>query len=777
MGTVARWLLPVVLAGLFAETLLAQTIRGRVVDRDTGQPLPGAHVVMLHTDPLRGTTTDGEGWFVLGGLAPGRYDLRISFLGYEPVVLSGVLVSAGQETVLEIALKEQVITGAAVVVTPAVEPARPLNDFALLSARSFSVEETRRYAGGLDDPARMAAVFAGITSGAGIQDNALIIRGNAPKGVQWRLEGVEIPNPNHFADQAVLGGGGLTLFSSQLLADSDVLTGAFPAEYGNVLAGVFDMRFRRGNAARRSYAFQLGLIGIDLSSEGPFVQGRASSYLFNYRYSTLALLLPLLPTDDVARFQDLSFKLSFPLGRRGWLDVWGIGGLDRQTFTPEADTADWQYRRDRVRGRLALDIGAMGLSLRQLLGDRTLWHTTLALTLHHTHLDERLKGWDGVLRDDLTVRSTEDRLIVRSYIQHKFGARHTAQVGVVAQWPGYDLHLRAAPHEGQPLETIASGAGRSQLLQAYAQSLLRPSARLTVNVGLHLMHVALTRHTLLEPRMGVRWTVADGHVLHAGYGLHSQIEPLRIYFVTRTEAGQQVQPNRRLGPARAHHLVADYERHLSTHTRLRLEGYVQELFEVPVVPGSPISTLNLEQDWAFQETLVNEGAGRNTGIELTLERFFSQGSYYLITASLFRARYRGGDGRWRPTRWDRGYTINALWGREWTLGRNLLGLNLRGSLLGGRRWSPVDPIASAQQQDVVEDLRRAFAEREPDLWLVDLTITYRRNHRRHAEVWALQIKNLLGARETYRAYNMRTGRVEAVREGFPLPVLSFKLLL
>src|SRR5690606_4177254 len=247
-----------------------------------------------------------------------------------------------KEVVLEVGLRERVVEGAGVVVRPAAEAGAPLNDMAAVSARSFSVEETRRYAGAVDDPARLASAFAGVSTAGGVQENALVIRGNAPKGVLWRLEGVEIPNPNHFAGLTVAGGGGLTLFSGQLLADSDFFTGAFPAEYGNALSGVFDVRFRAGNPAVREHPAQVGLLGGQFASDGPFVRDRPSTYLFNYRYSTLGLLMPLLPTEGGITYQDLAFKLAFPT-RLGRFEAWGLGGLDGQRLVENPDSTTWAY--------------------------------------------------------------------------------------------------------------------------------------------------------------------------------------------------------------------------------------------------------------------------------------------------------------------------------------------------------------------------------------------------------------------------------------------------
>ena len=754
-----------------------QTVRGQVVDSDAEIPLPGANIVVLNSDPLIGTTSDADGWFVLENVPLGRHDIQISFLGFESRILPQVLVTSGKEVVLRIKLKEQILESEELVVIAETRKDQALNDYALVGARSFSVEETRRYAGGLDDPARMASAFAGITTGGSIQENAMIIRGNAPKGVLWRLEGVEIPNPNHFAGLSVAGGGGVTLFSSQILGDSDFFTGAFPAEYGNALAGVFDMNFRTGNRASREHTFQAGLLGIEAASEGPFVHGRPSTYLFNYRYSTLGLLLPLLPTEDVAKYQDLSIKLSFPTPRLGRIEVWGIGGLDRQTMSAADDSSEWEYQTwDRLDSELELDIGAAGISHDIILGRTSHLHSTVAATVNRTLLDQRRIGDDLVLRDDLLIHATNERFILSSYLNHKFNARHTNRSGFILQRLFYDLNVAAAlDHDSLP-SSVARGSGGSSLVQLYSQSQFDLSSRLSLSAGVHVQHFALTGHTSLEPRIGLRRQLPGGQAISIGYGLHSQIEDLRIYFARPPTTGGSALPNRTLELARAHHAVLGYDKSLGAAARLNLEIYYQRLFDVPVIPDSSYSLINFEQDFTFDERLMNEGAGENYGIDLTLERFLQDGYYFLLTGSIFRSRYRGGDDIWRRTRFDRGYSANALFGREITLGGDdLLGLNGRLIFMGGRRRSPVNMPSSLMKEEVVYDEHRAFEQREPDLFLVDLTLTYRRNHTRISEVWALQVKNLLAAKNVMMDYNYATKTVDEVEEGFPLPVLSYKI--
>lgn len=750
------------------------TIRGTVVDAVTSEPLAGANVMLPDTEPLIGTATHKDGTFILQDVPLGRHDIKISFLGYKPVIRTGVLISSAKETVLHVELQQQVFEGDEVVVSPKHQKDQPLNEMTYVSARSFTVEETRRYAGGLDDPSRMATAYAGVTSGGGIQQNALVIRGNAPKSVQWRLEGVEIPNPNHFAGLSVTGGGGLTLFSGQLLADSDFLTSAFPAQYGNATSAIFDMNFRSGNPVYREHAAQIGLNGLELASEGPFTDNGSASYLFNYRYSTLALLMPLLPTEGGIRYQDLSFKIDLPTATVGRFSFWGIGGWDGQDMDATYNPEEWKYEAwDREKYDINLGVGATGISHKLLIGSNSTIESSLATTANYTNWDQQRLNDKVELEPNLSINNTTGTVVVRSELNHRFSNRHINRTGFSIQHHYYNMDVQVAPDDRPPLQMYIDGQGSSDLIQAFSQSRLELSPEVTLQTGLHLQWFTLNEEIAIEPRAGLQWTINKQSSINLGYGLHSQLEPLRIYFIR----SGSTYPNKSLRMTKAHHFVVGYNRKLSKNTRLKIEAYDQELFDVPVIADSSFSMLNFEQDWTFNEPLVNNGKGRNYGLELTLERFLDDSYYYLFTGTIYNSRYKGGDSRWRNTRFDQGFSVSLLGGKEftWQKGQKVLGLNGRFSYLGGDRHSPIDRPDSRAMQEVEFNERQTFERQFPNQLIVDLTVTYRSNHSNFASVWAFQVKNLLLEKEHSYAYNFKTDRVDLIKEGTPLPIISYKI--
>lgn len=294
-----------------------QTVRGIVLDSKTNAPIEFATVRIMNSGSL-GSTTDSLGRFRIDHVPVGRCNIQTSYVGYNANIFNEIPVTSSKEVYMEIPLDENVHSLAEVVIQPEIKKDKPLNAMAITGGHMISMEEAGRFANGFDDPARLSSAFAGVAGDVGT--NAVAIRGNSPQFTQWRLEGVEIPNPTHFADLTGLGGGFLSALSTQVIGNSDFYNGAFPAEYSNALSGIFDMQIRNGNNQKYEHTFQLGILGIDLASEGPISRKNGSSYILNYRFSTTSLATG---NDMNLKYQDLSFKLNFPTRKAGTFSIWG----------------------------------------------------------------------------------------------------------------------------------------------------------------------------------------------------------------------------------------------------------------------------------------------------------------------------------------------------------------------------------------------------------------------------------------------------------------------
>ena len=756
---------------------LTQTIRGAVFDDVSEYPLIGVHIYLTDTNPLLGAVTDVNGSFKIEKVPLGRYNIKVSLIGYEPVTLTNILVHSGKETSLNITLVESVAQMESIVVMGTVPKDQPINEMAAVSARSFTIEETRRYAGGLDDPARMATAFAGVTESS-IGENAIVIRGNAPKGVLWRLEGIEIPNPSHFAGAEVTGGGLVTLLSNQVLDNSDFLTGAFPSEYGNALSGVFDMKLRKGNNESTEHSFQIGTLGIDAASEGPLSKNGKSSYLFNYRYSTLGLIEPILPEEtSTIRYQDLSFKLNFPT-EAGEFSFWGLGGRDFGKKNDEVvtDRSAVEFEDDIEDYEFAFNLGATGIGHKIHLSKNTLLQTSIASYVNDSYWDEDRLNDDNEMQPELRVESTVGTISASTVVNHKASARHQMRTGILHHQHFYDLYIRKTVDHQLPLETKVNDKGWSGRWQFFHQSKYRFNDALTLNAGAHSQYFEQNDQLTIEPRASLTWNLNYANAISFGYGNHSQLEDMKIYHL-QDENGDN--PNRDLKLARSHHFVLSYDWLINDNTRLKVEPYFQYLYDVPVIADSSFSMINFEQDWFLNTALENSGKGKNYGIDVTLEKFLTDNFYYLVTGSLFKSEYKGGDGVWRDTRFNRGYAFDILGGKEWQSNgqkNKLLGVNLRLNVMGGKRISPLDEQASVADQEPVFNEYEAYTRSEPDIYRLDVSVTHRKNKPKSSHVWAIQLKNALGSEQfnEYR-YNYQLDAMEKDESVIVIPSISYKI--
>lgn len=757
---------------------LSQNIRGTVTDKASGIPIAYA-TIQLEDTPDKGAITDSLGNFLLKSIPLGRHTVKATFVGYETSLVREVLVSSAKEVFLEIAMTENTQELTEVVVRPQVNKEQALNKMALTGARMFSVEETSRYAGGMDDPARLASSFAGVSSG--VSQNGISIHGNAPHLLQWRLEDVEIPNPNHYADIATLGGGILSSLSNHVVGNSDFFTGAFPAEYGNAVSGVFDMRLKNGNNRKVENTIQAGILGIDIASEGPLSQKYNSSYIINYRYSATGLLTNTGVVDLGGTFdyQDLNFKLNFPTRRAGTFSIWGTSLIDKYGSDRKENVDEWEYTDDGSQSKMNQYMVAGGISHRYPVGEKGLLKTTLAATYFKS--TAFAEDFDTEMNSTpyLDMNKENTNLVFTTSYNHKFNARFTSKTGVTFTQMFYDMKMNLAPFIAQPMNLIALGDGSTGLLSAYTSNAVGIGSHLTMSIGLNAQVLTLNKHWTLEPRAGLKWQISPKTSLAAAYGLHSRMEKMDVYYTRTPQTGEEL-VNKDLDFTKAHHFMLTFDYKISDNLIVKIEPYFQTLFDIPVRADDSYSVLN-RTDFYIEDALVNKGKGRNIGVDITLERFLSRGYYYMLTGSLFDSRYCGGDGVWHSTKFNRLYILNLLGGKEWMIGRNkqnILSLNAKLTLQGGDRYSPIDMEATLSHPDkkVQYDETRAYSKQYAPMLLANFSAAYKINKKKCTHEFAVKLVNLTGYEEHYgHAYNLKTGKIDENKQMTALPNIYYKI--
>ncbi|MBY0432850.1 MAG: TonB-dependent receptor [Cyclobacteriaceae bacterium] len=760
---------------------LTQTIRGSVIDKISKTALPGATVIIVGSDPLIVGTTDPDGNFKLTKVPVGNHTVKISFIGYKDQIIPNTIVNSGKEVVLTVPIEEDIQKMEEVIVLAEknIEKDKPLNDMAVVSARTFSVEETRKFAAAVNDPARMVTSYAGVVS-TNDGNNAISIRGNSPYGLQWRMEGVDIPNPNHFANVGT-SGGGISILSSQLLTNSDFLTGAFPAEYGNALAGVFDLNLRKGNNEKREYTVQAGFLGTDIAAEGPFSKKYRGSYLINYRYSTLSVLSGLSVNigDAVTNFQDLSYNIYLPTNRFGNFSLFGFGGLSDQNQDAKKDSTRWQEEYNRYNARYFSNTGAAGLKHAITLSPNTYWQSAVVVSgndngYQDARLDENYQPQFNYKRNYVNKKLT-----VSSIVNHKINARHSLRSGAYFNNYYFTLRERFIERETGALKVPLDASGQVSTWQVFSQWNFRASDRLTINSGVHLLQLTSNRTTSVEPRASVKYSLTDKQSLSVGYGLHSQMQPVGVYEAQVTQPdGTTLKPNQGLGFNKANHFVLGYDRSLSSHMRIKAETYYQQLFNVAVKndPASPVSTLVNEEGY-LTDPMVNKGVGRNYGVELTLEHFFHNNLYFLFSSSAFQSEYKALDNVWRNSRFNAGRAFSFTGGKEFEWSKNrVFGVNIRTVYSGGFWTTPIDVEKSmaAGQTKFIE--AEAFTRQLPDYFRTDFRISLKRNRPKSTTTLALDFQNVTNHKNLGGSYfDVQSGKVREWYQLPILPVLSYRV--
>ena len=730
-----------------------QTVRGTITDKDSKQTIPFANIVVKNSNPILGVISDENGKFTLSDVPIGKQTLTVSFLGYETFTLPNINVTAGKEVVLEINLVENFAQLDEVVIAVEKRKEKTVNEFTSVSARTLNPEQANLYASSLGDPARQVQNFAGVTGGGDDLNNEIVIRGNSPNTLLWRLEGVEIPNPNHFV---YLTGGSVSMLSANVLDKTDFFTSAFPAEYGNGIAGVFDLRFRKGNNQKRETTIDAGVLGVGVFTEGYFSKKSDASYLVNYRYSTVGLLENFgvkLNEGGNLNYQDVNYNINLPTKKFGTFNVYGLYGKNKVTTNEsESEDEDGTVTTGNFVNKAENDVSTFitGLGHRVFLQDQTYLKTNITYTIDDAKVSEQVEN-NGII-DPLYSELFDSKIEafrLSSFINHKFNSKHTLRSGFTLSHIKENTTLKFSDETDDGTLTSEANAikGNSNIFQSYVQWKYRMTESITLNSGLHFLHFGKTNSNAIEPRLGLNYKINNKHSLSFGAGLHSRAERLNTYLLKDATDTNFINTNLKL--SKALHYVLGYNWRINKNTRFKAEAYYQNLFDVPVDNSgeSDYTSINSQVFDVFDivnTPLTNDGKGRNYGLEFTLERFLNKGFYYLSTLSLYDSKYKVGNGNYLNTRFNGNYVFNLLSGKEFavgTTGNKTFGINAKFVLAGGQRFTGIDEAASIAGQTEVYSTT-PFTEKVKAYSRFDLGINYQWNKTKTTHNLSLNIQNL-----------------------------------
>lgn len=743
-----------------------QNIRGLVADKLTQSPIYSATIQVVNSD--RNTLTDTNGVYNFSELNPGRYAVKVTINGYKETLIPNVIVTSGKETILDIFIEEEYKSLKEVVIKSS-NKATSINKMATVSARTFSMEEVNRYAGGRSDPARLAANFAGVSTPDDSR-NDIVIRGNSPTGVLWKIDGMNVTNPNHFASIGTTGGA-VSALNTNLLKNSDFFTSAFPAEYGNANAGVFDIGFRNGNSKKRETTLQLGVItGIEATTEGPINKKTGSSYLVGYRYSLAGIAQAMginIGTDATPTYQDLSFKINSGNSKIGKFSLFGI--LGTSTINLESGKNNNSLYGNGNQTDFASKIGIIGLNHFKQLNSNSFISSAIGLNYSKTNITDYDFDRNTLtsFEKDISNTAKTGYNFSTSY-NSKINSRLFIKIGIDNQLLNLDLQNKTKQRSAEDFKQIWDYKDQTNFIQAYFQTKYNIAEKLTLNTGVHAQKLFLNNSTSVEPRVGIKYDINNKNSISFGYGLHSQMQPINVYFLqTQNPDGTYNYNNKNLDFTKSNQLVIGYNLQPAQDWRIKTELYYQSLYHVPVNTfASSYSMLNTGASFKtdLEDHLINNGTGHNYGIELTVEKFFSKGYYGLFTSSLYNSKYTGSDGVELNTAFNGRYVYNFLAGKEWNVGvgkRNKTSVDFKFTNAGGRYYTPID-VAGSQSSNREKLSGNIYSSQYPNYLRMDLKLGYTFNSKvkKMSQTLSLDLQNITNHKNVFsQSYDNRNQNV------------------
>lgn len=786
---------------------LTQIVRGTVIDADTKTPMIGVTVI-LRNGELQSTATNEQGAFKFQNAPVGLVSMQISYVGYEPLSLNNIEVKSGKEVVLELSLKERVEKLEEVVIKANKTKGRAINEMSIVSSRSVSPDETQRYTSSFNDPSKVVANFAGVTfSQNGGSD--IIVRGNSPKYMQWRIEGVEITSPFHFDEQNA-SSGGLSTLNNNLLATSDFYTGAFSPEYGDVLSNVYDIKFRAGNNEKYESSVGVSFLGTDITTEGPFKKGYGGSFLFNYRYSTATVLqdLKLVDVPGKVKFQDAAFNIKLPTPEGctfTFFGLWGKNNFLLEKVTPQIwSTPSNQVVDANTTEDFGKDADLLNLGMTHLfpINQNSFVKTIFAFSSNDISDDIQKKQllriidangnflYDSVVGQHTTFQNDLGRKVYRVSMTYsnKLSAKDKIEVG--AKWArfNYDYNQSIFNPKIKEMENVLNLDKGIDVIRSFISWRHRFNDYFTLVSGFHNVNVLYNHKSTIEPRIALNWQLNNTSIISAGFGMHSTMESVPNYFArVKQPDGSFIEPNKSLDLLKARHYVIGYEKRITENMRLKLDLYYQDLYNLPVENNdtSYYSTINEGLSYKYV-ALVNKGTGKNYGVELTLEKFFTNNYYYLVTASLYNSKYKTLEGLDRNTRFNNNYLFNFLVGKDFVkLGKKqnkTLGINTKFFIVGGQTYIPLlrdnnGGLAVDPANNRYYDFKKAYDKRMQPIYSLNLSVSYKINRQHVTHEFYLDLQNIADERGKLDEYYdaNEPGKVGYVTQIFFFPNLMYKV--
>lgn len=717
----------------FSASAQKGVIKGRVFDELTNEPIPFANVAIQNS--AMGGVSDIDGFYSIQNLEPGLYNIQTSYVGFEPKTIFEVQVFAQRPTNLNIGLTATSTKLETVEITGEVFER---NIESPISLQKIGSNEIQRNPGGNRDISRALQVLPGVSSSLSFR-NDIIIRGGAPNESRFYLDGIEVPNINHFATQGS-SGGPTGIINVNFINSVDFYSGAFPANRGNAMSAVLEFTQKDGNEDRLKTNFTLGASDVGITFDGPI--GDKTSYIFSARRSYLQFLfgiigLPFLPT-----YNDGQFKVKHRFNQKNELTIIGLGAYD--TFelnagaVDDAETLEEKRNAEYILGNIPVN---------------EQWNYTIGANYKHFSKN----GFQNIVvsRNELNNEavkyenndeSSPDNLVLNyqsAEIENKFRFEHTQRMGLWKFNGGVNFEditytnstfTKVGSSEGVEVIDFSSKIGFQKFgfFGQASRSVL--NERLLLSFGLrsdwnNFAESMMNPLDQLSPRLSFSYTITPQLSFNGNIGRYYQLPPYTVLGY-RNSNRELLNKQNEVTYIQSDHYVAGFQYIFKKNTKVSVEGFYKDYSNYPFTLRDSISLANLGGDFGVigNEAVKSIGSGRSYGLELLVQRKLYNGLYGIAALTLVRSEFTDKNNNYVPSSWDNRYILSLTAGKKfkknWELGARL-------AFLGGTPYTPYDEYTSSLRDvwDIrgkgILDYDRLNTQRNPLTYQLDVRLDKR----------------------------------------------------
>lgn len=667
-------------------------IRGRVLEAETNMPLPFATILIQGT--ANAAVSDTAGRYELKNIPAGLYNINVRLIGYKPKTVFEIQVTNTRPAQVEVVLEPEGVALDSVEIA-----ASPFNKTAEspVSLRTIGVAEIERAPGGNRDISKVIQSLPGVASSVSFR-NDIIIRGGAPNENRFYLDGIEVPNINHFATQGS-SGGPVGMINVNFLREVDVMTSAFPASRGNAMSSVFDFKMKEGNADKLLTTATVGASDLGLTFDGPI--GKNSSFIFSARRSYLQFLFQLLELPFLPTYNDAQFKYTYRFKNNDELKFIGLGAIDDFSLNLKANETDYQkYLLDNLPVNTQWNY-TVGSSWKHLMKNGN-----IQLFLSRNHLQNNAVKYfrndesdPSNLIQDYSSQEIENKFRYEQVYRNDF-FKIVFGAGVEDVTYTNSTYNKIVTPYG-PVVVDFDSELRFLKMGAFVQTsktLLRE--RLTVSLGIRTdwntySSVMMRAQDQLSPRLSLAYDITERFSFNMSSGRFYQL-PAYTVMGFRNSAGTLVNKANRVRYIQCDHITGGFERNTTKNTKFTLEGFYKWYTYYPFQLNDSISLANLGADFGIigNEAVTSVSKGRSYGVEFLAQQKLLKGFYGILSLTLVRSEFKTKTDVYAPSAWDNGYIVSMTGGRKfkknWEFG-------MRWRLQGGSPYTPDDVAASSLQ--------------------------------------------------------------------------------